>query len=59
MGVGERFESGVGVRRGVMKKEERKVTVKCIEKDYIYTQNLIEVLAKKYNVNLHNETKSQ
>ena len=42
-----------------MKKEERKVTVKCIEKDYIYTQNLIEVLAKKYNVNYINKTKSQ
>ena len=41
-----------------MKKEERKVVIKCIEKDYIYTQNLVEVLAKKYNVSLLNETKS-
>lgn len=41
-------------------KEKRKVTVKCIEKEYIYTQNLVEVLAKKYNVYcLKNETSSQ
>ena len=57
MGVGERFESGAGERRGVMK-EKRTVVVKCIEKEYIYTQNLVEVLAKKYNVSLLNETKS-
>lgn len=58
MGVGERLESGAGERREAMKKEERKVVIKCIEKDYIYTQNLVEVLAKKYNVSLLNETKS-
>ena len=50
MGVGERFESGAGERREAMKKEERKVVVKCIEKEYVYTQNLVEILAKKYNV---------
>ena len=38
-------------------REERKVVVKKIEKDYIYTQNLIEVLAKKYNIyNIENKT---
>ena len=57
--MGERFESGVGERRGAMKKEERKVIIKHIEKEYIYTQNLVEVLVKKYNINLLNETKSQ
>lgn len=58
MRVGERFESGGEKRREAMK-EKRKVIVKCIEKEYIYAQNLVEVLVKKYNVNLLNETKSQ
>lgn len=40
-------------------KEKRKVMVKCIEKEYIYVQNLVEILAKKYNINLLNDTKSQ
>lgn len=40
-------------------KEERKVVVKCIEKEYIYVQNLVEVLAKKYGIDcFKNETKS-
>jgi hypothetical protein len=29
-------------------KEERKVVIKCIEKEYIYIQNLVDVLTKKY-----------
>ena len=29
-------------------REERKTKVKCIEKEYIYIQNLVEVLTKKY-----------
>ena len=33
-------------------KKERKIVVKHIEKEYIYVQNLIEVLAKKYREEL-------
>lgn len=33
-------------------KEKRKTIVKYIEKEYIYVQNLVEVLAKKYHEEL-------
>lgn len=40
-------------------KEKRKVTIKHIEKEYIYVQNLVEVLAKKYSIDcFKNNTKS-
>lgn len=33
---------------GETMKKERKVVIKCIEKEYIYIQNLVDVLTKKY-----------
>lgn len=39
-------------------KEKREITVKYIEKEYIYTQNLVEVLAKKYREDLAKHKKS-
>ena len=41
-------------------KEERGVIIKHIEKEFIYVQNLVDVLAKKYGAYcLKNETDSQ
>lgn len=39
-------------------KEKREVIIKHIEKEYIYTQNLVEVLAKKYREELVKNKKS-
>ena len=39
-------------------KEKRKVIIKQIEKEYIYVQNLVEVLAEKYCKELTKNKKS-
>ena len=48
-------ESG-GEKR--LMKEKRKVVIKHIEKEYIYVQNLVDILTKKYQEELIKNKKS-
>ena len=56
--MGERLKYIMRVGEKRLMKEKRKVVIKHIEKEYIYVQNLIDILTKKYREELIKNKKS-